>query len=367
MVGRLMSEHDPFEREAARQRDDRKKREKNVLLAFALAIGAGIAGLLVFALSKGEKWGAVFGLGILAAGAAALVGAMLGFLFGLPRVSGSSSGFRSEGASPPGENGGQANGGAAVTALVRSPAYVNNNLLEISDWLTKIIVGAGLVDLHGLTAWIARAGGQVGAGVGLAPGSVRTTFGTSLLTFFFAWGFLFVYIHTRTIISFIFATTDRSLADLFKEVREELKETTDELRHEVASVVPQVQTILSEKGILDLLYQPGLDSSATAATQAERFLADPLNASNGRVWLYLACARGHQHAAAVREGASEERLEQLAQLVREALARALANDPDGSLRRLARGLIDARDENHIPGDDDLMTLADDEKIRTMLS
>jgi len=85
---------------------------------------------------------------------------------------------------------------------------VNNNLLEISNWLTKIIVGAGLVQLNHVVWWVGEVGRRVGLGAGLT-GETAAMFGGALLIFFFCWGFLFVYIQTRTIISFIFASVER--------------------------------------------------------------------------------------------------------------------------------------------------------------
>lgn len=386
---------------ATRQRDEQKKREKNVFAAFAFSIGMGVVGLLVFAVSASPRapttsqpsWVgpsfapglAIFGLGVLVAGASALVGAVLGFLFGLPRMS-DAAGGRSNGVAAGGDGNGGAiaddQNGAARMDHRRGAGYVNNNLLEISDWLTKIIVGAGLVQLDGLTGWVAATGATVGAAAGLVPGSLRTAFGTSVMVYFFAWGFLFVYIHTRTIISFIFVTMDHSLSDLFTEVKDELRETTDGIRKEmstvrenvateVANVVPQFQAMLSEKlsekGIFDLLYRGDPGAARTAEVQAERLLADPSNARNGRLWLYLACARGQQHAAAVRaEVVDPEAIERLGVSTRAAIEKVLANDSDGSLRRIARGLVYVDDENHIEGDDDLASLRGDEEIARML-
>src|SRR5437868_14946669 len=57
--------------------------------------------------------------GMLVAGAALLAGFLTGFIFGIPRV------------------------GADTSSGVQS----NDNLIEISNWLTKILVGVSLVEL----------------------------------------------------------------------------------------------------------------------------------------------------------------------------------------------------------------------------
>lgn len=209
------------ERRAREARDLQRKRERLVLAAFWVALAAGIGALLLFAWSGKEATSGTFSLGFLVAGAAALVGALLGFLFGLPR--GAAEAAQAAQATPPPDagaaNAAQAGAGAAgaVTAAAAAVStghgFVNNNLLEISDWLTKIIVGAGLVGLKDLVAWLGTLGAAIGGGVGLTGGA-GPVFGGAVVTFFFAWGFLFVYIQTRTIISFIFASMERSLLDL---------------------------------------------------------------------------------------------------------------------------------------------------------
>lgn len=78
------------------------------------------AGLTVFALS----------------GAAAAVGAGLGFLFGLPRLRDTPVGGESALATDPSTN------------APRGAHYLtNSNLIKVSDWLTTIIIGLGLVNL----------------------------------------------------------------------------------------------------------------------------------------------------------------------------------------------------------------------------
>jgi hypothetical protein len=94
-----------------------------------------VIGILIYAWSVHS--GSVLAVALLVAGAAFLGGALLGFLFGIPRslaVEATPAGTTAE----PVEAGQRA-------ALYRS----NTNLEQISDWLTKILVGVGLVELGG--------------------------------------------------------------------------------------------------------------------------------------------------------------------------------------------------------------------------
>ena len=84
----------------------------------------GLIAVLVYGLAVGGA--AVIAVGFMLAGGAFTIGALLGFLFGVPR----------------------ALTGATQEAGLRS----NTNLEQISDWLTKILVGVGLVEIGRLAS-----------------------------------------------------------------------------------------------------------------------------------------------------------------------------------------------------------------------
>lgn len=90
-------------------------------------VAVGFAALVLNA-NRGEHWryGTVakaMGYGLMVAGAFFIVGVLLGFLFGLRPT------------------------GASTNKTLNSPAPPHTNLEEIADWLTKLILGAGLVEL----------------------------------------------------------------------------------------------------------------------------------------------------------------------------------------------------------------------------
>lgn len=72
-------------------------------------------------------WVQVAAFGLLLALASVMVGVLVGFLFGIPRALQNA-----------GTGGAEAGWGRYST---------NTNLEQISDWLTKILVGVGLVEL----------------------------------------------------------------------------------------------------------------------------------------------------------------------------------------------------------------------------
>jgi hypothetical protein len=149
-----------------------------------------------------------FGTGMLVCIAAASVGAIVGFLFGVPRPI-SESGAQisaSSGAASGGSQGGADNAGKVPTTEQHQTAgwQSSTNLTQISDWLTKIIVGVGLVDFHKvlpiLTALTTFVGGQLLGGIA----------GTRLVlpSLMFAgsiFGFMYSYLFTQLFLAALMA------------------------------------------------------------------------------------------------------------------------------------------------------------------
>ena len=127
-----------------------------VLLLLWLLIAIGLISLVVPAcvqLTYGNWAGAltVVGSGLFLAGASTLLGSTVGFLFGVP--------VRER--EPVTDDTGTA---------IRSIGYrPNTNLEQISDWLTKIIVGIGLVQFPKILHVFALLGHYAGPAFGAAP------------------------------------------------------------------------------------------------------------------------------------------------------------------------------------------------------
>ena len=124
-------------------------------------------------LEGGSTFLSVVALGTAAAAAALVAGALLGFLFGLPRA-----------VDQPG-----------TKARLRT----NTNLDQISDWLTKILVGLGLVQLGKVTHGVGHIGQSLAPGLGNGPGA--KPFAVALLVYSAGDGFLLGYIWTRVDLS----------------------------------------------------------------------------------------------------------------------------------------------------------------------
>ena len=149
------------------------------LLALAMLLG-GTAWIWVYAFNTpGSHWSYV-AVGMLTALAALLVGFFAGFLIGVPKVVSS--------------------GQLRLESRAFSPS---SNLAEISDWLTKLLLGAGLVSLSRLGGPIGRlidgvAGGLHGATSDPAIiQAAKVTAGTVMIAFTVL-GLLVGYIVTST-------------------------------------------------------------------------------------------------------------------------------------------------------------------------
>lgn len=163
-----------------------------VLLAFLLIafIAAGFcAGTLAHAPTV-----------ILWALACLAVGAFIGLLFGVPRMrQNPESGTKDR----PAEDSGYR-------------PEINNNLIEISDWLTKIIVGIGLIELSSLPEKLKMMAGPLAdclhseCGLAVAVG---------IIIYFTTAGFLAGYINVRTFIAVMLKESDMQLLAQFQALK----------------------------------------------------------------------------------------------------------------------------------------------------
>jgi CheY-like chemotaxis protein len=155
----------------------------------------GVALPFIFAAQSGSlaKFATVsaVGIGILAASMA--TGGLLGFIFGIPTS-------LQNNPPPPPTADGQAVG-------VPAALYVGNTSLEqISDWLTKILVGVGLTQLSSIPTALADLGTFLAGGLGDLPGA--TVFAPLLVVFSILDGFFLSYLWTRLNLGSLLAQSD---------------------------------------------------------------------------------------------------------------------------------------------------------------
>ncbi len=212
----------------------------------------GVVGIAIYAWNQNS--GSVLAVALLVAGAASASGCLLGFLFGIPRM------LATEGA-PVGTT--TTGAGAASAEAERSSIYRSNtNLEQISDWLTKILVGVGLVELSKLSHATKRLVDFLAPALGDASSS--PAFALSLLTFYGVTGFLIAYLLTRVYLGRVFAQAD-VLMQRIDEVEEAQRQQKRDL--EALTLTDRYLNAGPDDPAID---QPALDNALTDASQLTR-------------------------------------------------------------------------------------------------
>ena len=99
-------------------------------------------------------------------------------------------------------------GSSATTTAPRGPGAANTNLEQISDWLTKIIVGGALVQFQKLPETINRAAAFMSPSLGSED---EKYFAGGIIVFFSILGFLGSYLLTRIYLQPLLAQVDNGL------------------------------------------------------------------------------------------------------------------------------------------------------------
>ena len=154
------------------------------MLSMGLLMGLGSVPVYALYSHSIKQFFVVLSIGWLLCGGATLVGGTLGFLFGIPRT------LQQENDSTPAQT-----GLPAQTQSHPVSYRANTNLEQISDWLTKILVGVGLTQIDAIRQGFYELTLKIANGLGhAAHGQV---FAGSLISFTVVLGFLFGYLWTR--------------------------------------------------------------------------------------------------------------------------------------------------------------------------
>jgi len=229
--------------ENGRRRWDKEKRRALAVIAGAMAFG--LVAIFVFSLTTRDASGffAVLSNGLIIAAAATVVGSLLGFLFGVPRT-------LQVGDEP-------ASGEGQPSVGYRA----NTNLEQISDWLTKILVGVGLTQLATVDTRLAALTAYLAPGLSSAAVTAPAVFVGSVLVFFACTGFLFAYLWTRLYLGPALRETDLSAIGA-------LQERVDELQAQVTKDA-RAQLLASKQLDLDS-EEVEYEELAKAITEASR-------------------------------------------------------------------------------------------------
>ena len=129
----------------------------------------------------------------------AVVASILGFVFAVPRAR------------------------AGVTVAETERYETNDNLVQISDWLTKLLVGVGLVELRSLPGGLERLGEFLGSGMAIAT---ATAYSVTAVVYGSGLGFASGYLWTRLRFRPLLELSDREarrLSELVESVAADLR------------------------------------------------------------------------------------------------------------------------------------------------
>src|SRR3989304_8712429 len=222
-------ENNQEKKESKEEKKENKEEKKgsSILFVSGVLISGGLV-LCIYSISLGiDKFLFTISICTMVAFTSSIVGTFVGFIFGIPRTPATKS---------------------------SKDIGANTNLEEISDWVTKIIVGVSLVQLNQIGGGITELGNIVSAGLDNHPSSF--VFSVSTMIFYFVGGFLLAYLWSRIYLPKILRTSyeegleqkiieqDKKLVEQVKKIEEteiQLKEQDKltKIRKEVDEIILQ--------------------------------------------------------------------------------------------------------------------------------
>lgn len=196
------------------------------------------------------------GNGLLIGGACFGAGALVGFLFGIPRLLENKNG--------------ETQGGLAQ----------NDNLVQISDWLTKIIVGVGLTQISKLWPGLEYLGDSFSVTFGGGETGQNLAIGTIL--YFVITGFLSGYLWTRIHFYRLLAQTSGDVKALEKQLNEanEQKAQAEIEKAEAEKQKQKAEAEMEEAKRNELKKQKQMEALADSGTEREKMITESLYISD---------------------------------------------------------------------------------------
>ncbi len=203
-------------------------------LTIAIPIGILLTGLLMTLLypfgtetvqEKPFTYLSYVSISVLLAGASLLLGGFLGFLFAIPRTL-------------------QEQGNEGNTADKQLSYNVNTNLEQISDWLTKILIGVGLTQISTIPSRLQNLSNFF-AGI---LGEQSSIYAVILIIYFLVGGFLLGYLTTRLLFTNALAKADISVLLTLGQIEASIKESLSESKN-------QDEVDIEALNLLDMQFQ----------------------------------------------------------------------------------------------------------------
>ncbi|NUT49611.1 MAG: hypothetical protein HOV94_20225 [Saccharothrix sp.] len=199
------------------------ERRRMLRVQVRLAVSV-LAALALFAILTAIPATALLGTALLVAAAAMACGALIGFMFGIPRIL--------EDRSQRGD----------VPTVLRP----NTNLEQISDWLTKILVGVGLVQFSAIGDALGTLIDSIA--VAFQPAAHATVLAGTLVVLPTVVGFLVSYIGART---WLFEMLNQFDSGIASYVRDQVSQAVAPVQAEVEQVQEYQRTLRELLAVTD--------------------------------------------------------------------------------------------------------------------
>lgn len=264
---------------------------------------------------------------LLIAAAPFAAGGMLGFLFGIPKTL--------QAPDAPAPNG---------TVAHRHGWQANTNLEQVSDWLTKILIGVGLTQLQKIPPEVQNTGAYFADALG---NNASDSVVTAMLVAFSVAGFVTAYLLTKF--------------DLGRAIDRE-DGTLDALANAIIKNPNDREAV--ESFMLSSLYASAPDGFDKAIQSGSSFLSQEGHPQpqDGNVFAYLACAYGQKYAFQVAEKAAQGEQDTTKAAVLANIKAAISRDPNwtAKFRQLMAAPVGSTDNDlaALKGDKDLESLLD---------
>lgn len=181
-----------------------KEAETSIYKTLLIGVGIGAVGIIGYPYAADISIKAAY-ISLLVALGSFVCGFFTGMLFGMPKRNND----------------------------VKSDYTLNNSLVEISDWLTKIIVGLGLINLKEIPVLLKNAGDEIASSIGnTGDKSGCNTYMTLIILYYGVFGLYIGYNFMRLVLSQKYKDADNNLLEENEVLKEQAKMLVEKINEE---------------------------------------------------------------------------------------------------------------------------------------
>jgi hypothetical protein len=261
-----MTNHDTKsqnELELEKEKNTGKEAETSVLLTLYMGLFLGMVPVIGFPITIPEMGGKILFIGLTLGIATFISSFFLGTLFGMPKRNNKKENNYS----------------------------LNNSLVEISDWLTKIIVGIGLVNLKEIPGYLISLGEYVRAS-SKYDGQLLNVYTIGIVVYFGFLGLFIGYNYMRLVLSNKYKYADDNLIRRELEIAKEKVLEVKEENHQKDKKLIEIQSLVQEKEqltktLINKVNEPSITNTNFQAVFKNLIDSDDAKKGNQNVELHL--------------------------------------------------------------------------------